>query len=80
MDGINNENALHIIIAIRGKYVPMVLIVNGSRLNVCPLKVASCLGLGIEDFTPIKQTVKAYDNSKKEVIRIVSIDVTINLP
>lgn len=57
----------------------MVLVNNKSGLNVCPLKVASCLSLGHEDFTPTKQTVKVYDNSKKEVIGIISMDVPIDL-
>lgn len=56
----------------------MVLVINGSKLNVCYLKVANYLGLRIENFTPTKQTVKAYDNFKKEVIEIIFIDVTIS--
>lgn len=46
----------------------MVLVDNGFILNVCLLKVASCLGLRLEHFTPIEQTVKAYNDSKRKVI------------
>lgn len=76
MNGISHEIALHITIDTRGKYVPMVLINNEFGLNMC--KVASCLGLELEDFTPIEQTMKAYDNSKKKAISIISMDVTIS--
>lgn len=55
----------------------MVLVGNKSRLNVCPLTMVSCIGLGPKSFTPAKQTVKNYDNSKREVIEIVSMNVTI---
>lgn len=67
-NGINHENVLHITIATRGKQVPIVLVDNGSELNVYPLKVESFLGLGLEDFTLTKQNMKAYDNSKREVV------------
>lgn len=76
-DGINHKNALYIIIATRGKYVSMGLVDNKSRLNMCLLKVARCLGLGLKDFTPTEQTMKAYNNSKMKVIEIVFMDVTI---
>src|ERR1041384_7123485 len=55
----------------------MVLIDNGSALNVCPLKVASCLGLGTSDFTPSDQVVKAYDNTRREVLGVVTLEVLI---
>lgn len=77
-DGINHKNALYITIATRGKYLPMVLVDNRLWLNVFPLKVTTYLGLGLEDFTPTKQIIKAYDNSKREVIETVTIDATIS--
>ena len=46
---------------------PLVLIDDGSALNVCPLKTISCLGLSIEDFMPTDQHMRAYDNSRREV-------------
>ena len=51
--GKHHSDSLHIIVDAKGKRIPMVLIDNGSALNVCPLKAASCLGLSIEDFVPI---------------------------
>ena len=46
---------------------PLVLIDDGSALNVCPLKTTSRLGLSIEDFVPTDQYVRAYNNSRREV-------------
>lgn len=46
--------------------------------NACLLKVASYLGLRPKNFTPTEQILKAYDNSKREVIEIISIDVFIS--
>ena len=54
----------------------MVLIDDGSALNVCPLKMASCLGLSIEDFVPSDQHVRAYDNSRREVLGTVMLELT----
>ena len=50
----------------------MVLIDDKSALNVCPLKTASFLGLSIEDFVPTDQHVRAYDNSRREVLGTVT--------
>ena len=50
--GKHHNDPLHITVDAKGKRVSMVLIDDGSALNVCPLKIASCLGLSIEDFVP----------------------------
>ena len=50
--GKHHKDPLHITVDAKGKRVSMVLIDDGSALNVCPLKIASCLGLSIEDFVP----------------------------
>ena len=55
----------------------MVLIDDGSALDVCPLKTTSYLGLSIEDFMPTNQLVRAYDNRRREVLRIVTLELTI---
>ena len=60
-----------------GKRIPMVLIDDGRALNVCPLKIASCLGLSIEDFVPIDQHVRAYNNSKRKVLGTITLELTI---
>ena len=57
----------------------MVLIDDGSALNVCPSKTASCLSLSIEDFMPTKQHVRAYDNSIRKIFGTVTLELTIGL-
>ena len=75
--GKRHNDPLHITIDARGKRIPMVLTDEGSASNVCPLKTASYLGLSIGDFMPSDQHVRANDNSKKEVLRIVTLELTI---
>ena len=48
----HHNDPLHITMDSMGKMIPMVLIDDGSALNVCPLKTTSCLRLSIEDFVP----------------------------
>ena len=55
----------------------MVFVDNGSALNVWPLKSASCLGLSIEDFVSTDQHVKAYNNSRREVLGNITLELTI---
>ena len=55
----------------------MVLIHDGNALNMCPLKIASCLGLRIEDFVPTDQHLRAYDNSRREVLGTATLELTI---
>ena len=75
--GKRHNDPLHVTIDARGKRIPMVLTDEGSASNVCPLKTASYLGLSIRDFVPSDQHVRANDNSKKEVLRIVTLELTI---
>ena len=75
--GKHHNDPLHITIDAKGKKIPMVLIDNESALNVCPLKIASFLGLSIENFVQTEQHVRAYDNSRREVLGIVKLELTI---
>ena len=75
--GKNHNDLLHIIVDSMGKRIPKVLIDDGSALNVCPLKTTSCLGLNIEDFVPIDQHVRAYNNSRREVLGTITLELTI---
>ena len=75
--GKRHNDPLHITVDAKGKRIPMVLTDDGSALNVCPLKTVSCLGLSIEDFVPSIQHVRAYDNSKREVLGTVTLELTI---
>ena len=77
--GKHHNDPLHITIDAKGKRILMVLIDDGSALNVCPLKIASCLGLSIEDFVPTDQHVRAYDNNKKKVLGTITLELTIGI-
>ena len=51
-----------------GAKVPMVLIDNGSTLNVCPFRTSFTIGLDVEMIIPSLLTIKAYDNTSRKVI------------
>ena len=51
-----------------GAKVLMVLIDNGSALNVCPFRTILTVGLDIETITPSPLTVRAYDNTSRKVM------------
>nr|CAN67531.1 hypothetical protein VITISV_043078 [Vitis vinifera] len=57
--------------------VSSVLLDNGSALNICPLATAIALGYGPSDFRPSTQTVRAYDNSRREVMGTLEIELMI---
>ena len=65
--GKHYNNPSHIIVDAMRKRILMVLVDDGSALNVCPLKTASCFGLSIKDFMPTDQHVRAYDNSRRSL-------------
>ena len=44
---------------------------------MCPLKTTSYLDLSIEDFVHTNQHVRAYDNSRREVLATVTLELTI---
>jgi len=75
----HHNDLLHITIDAKGKRIPVVLIDDGSALNMCPLKTASCLSLSIEDFVPTNQLVRAYDNSRREVLGTITLALIIGL-
>ena len=75
--GKHHNYPLHITIDAMGKRILMVFVDDGSALNVYPLKTASCLGLSVEDFVPTNQHVRAYDNSRKEVLGTIKLELTI---
>ena len=46
----------------------MVLIDNGSALNVCPFRTDLTIGLDMETIIPSPLTVRAYDNTSRKVM------------
>ena len=75
--GKHHNDPLHITVDAKQKRILMVLVDDRSALNVCPLKTASYLGLSVEDFVPTDQHVKAYDNSRREVMGTITLEFTI---
>ena len=51
-----------------GAKVPIVLIDNGSALNVCPLRTTLTVGLDMETIIPSPLTIRAYDNTSRKVM------------
>ena len=77
--GKHHNDPLHITVDVMRKRIPMVLVDDGSALNVCPLKTASCLGLSIEDFVTTDQHVRTYDNNRREVLGTITLETTTGL-
>ena len=57
--------------------MPSILLDNGSALNVCPLASAIALGYVPFDFGPSTQIVRAYDNTRREVMCTLEIELLI---
>ena len=68
LEGATHTRPLQITIECMGAKVLMVLIDNGSTLNVCPFRAALIVGLDMETIIPSPLTVKAYDNTSRKVI------------
>ena len=56
---------LQITIECMGAKVLMVLIDNGSALNVCPFRITLTVGIDMETIIPSPLIVKAYDNTSR---------------
>ena len=68
LEGATHTRPLQIIINCMGAKFPMVLIDNGSTLNVCPFRTAFIAGLDMETIIPSPLTVRAYENTSRKVI------------
>ena len=67
-EGTIHTRPLRITIECMGAKVLMVLIDNGSALNICPFRVALNVGLDIETIIPSPLTLRAYDNTSRKVM------------
>ena len=67
--GATHTRNLQITIECMGAKVPMVLIDNGSALNVCLFRTALTIGLDMETIIPSPLTVRAYNNTSRKVMR-----------
>ena len=67
-EGATPTRPLQITIECMGAKVSMVLIDNGSALNVCPFRTALTIGLDMETIIPSSLTVRAYKNASRKVM------------
>ena len=75
--GSDHTHPLYITIGCSVHRVPSVLLDNGSALNVYPLAIAIALGYAPSDFDPSTQTIRAYDNTKREVMGTLIVEFLI---
>ena len=78
-EGSDHVQPLFIDVACSGRWVPSVLLDNGSALNICPLVTAIALRFSPVDFEPSTQTVRAYDGTQRTVMGTLSTCVMIGL-
>ena len=76
-EGSDHVRPLFIDVACSGRRVSLVLLDNGSALNVCPLVTAISLGFSPSDFGPSIQTVRAYDETQRTVMGTLTTHVMI---
>jgi hypothetical protein len=53
----------------------MTLIDNGSAINVCPLRTAQKLGIPQEEFKENAQSIRAYDNTRRETLGVIWLNI-----
>ena len=73
-----HTHPLYIYVGCSGRQVPSVLLDKGLALNVCPLVTVIALGYAPSDFGPSIQTVRAYDNTQREVMGTLKIELLIS--
>ena len=76
-EGLYHVHPLYITVGCSDHRVPSVLLDNGSALNVCLLATPIGLGFAPSDFGPSAKTVRVYDNTKREVMGTLVIDLQI---
>jgi hypothetical protein len=74
-DGTTHTHPLSILVSCRAQIVPAVLIDNGSGLNVCTLSSVKALGLGHGDMKRKTMTVGAFENSVRQTVGVIELDV-----
>jgi hypothetical protein len=67
-DGARHNRALYITVECLKAKVPRVLVDNGSKLNVCPFKTATTLGIKRDQISPSSLTIRTCDNSNRSVM------------
>ena len=76
-EGLDHVRPLYITVRCLGHRVPFVLLDNGSALNICHLAIVIALGFASSNVVPSTKTIRAYDNTKREVMGTLVIDLQI---
>ncbi|KAJ9675277.1 hypothetical protein PVL29_024295 [Vitis rotundifolia] len=77
LKGLYHTRPLYISVSCSGHRVSYVLLDNGSALNACLLATTIVLSYAPSNFGPSTQTVRAYDNNKREVMGTLQIELLI---
>ena len=77
LEGSDHTCPLYISIVYSSHRVSSVLLDNDSALNLCPLATVVVLSFALSDFGPSTQIVRAYDNTQREVMGTLTIDLLI---
>ena len=77
LEGSDHTRPLYISVVCSSHRVSSVLLDNDSTLNICPLATVVTLGFAPSDFGPSTQIVRAYDNTQREVMGTLTIDLLI---
>ena len=78
LEGSDHTCPLYISIVYSSHRVSSVLLDNDSALNLCPLATVVVLSFALSDFGPSTQIVRAYDNTQREVMGTLTIDLLID--
>lgn len=75
--GSAHLRALYVDVTCNGKYLTRVLVDGGSSLNVCPLHTLEKIGIPESELRPAPFAVRAYDNSRREVLGLFTLPLTV---
>jgi len=76
-EGNQHNKPLFIVVKCRNMVVARVLIDNRSSLNICPLATLDLMGVDKNDLKPSSIIVKAFDGSKREILREIDLQVKV---
>ena len=78
-EGSDHTRPLYIFVGCSGRWVSSIILDNGPTLNVCSLAIAIALGYAPSNFDSSIQTVRVYDNTLREVMGTLEIELLIGL-
>ncbi|XP_028091985.1 MDIS1-interacting receptor like kinase 2-like [Camellia sinensis] len=78
-EGSTHNKPLYISVECKDKWVPVVLVDTGFAINICPSCTACAIGLKLTDFVPTAQVIQAFDNTSREVMETMKVQVQVSL-